>query len=88
MIPLLSDAALATVITGIEAALKAAPGVVKIVTAAKDFISSLVGKLITKQQQQVIHDHIDKIANDLIAGNPPTYWEVEKDPTTDNTAAH
>jgi len=70
------------IIAGIEAALQAAPQIADVVDKAKALISSLfTAGVITAEQQNTLHAHIDQHAADLAAGNVPTPWTVEPDPT-------
>lgn len=77
----MSAAAILTIISGIQAAISAAPGVIDVFNKAKALITSLfaAGK-ITKAQQDAIHAHVDSIAAMVNAGIVPDAWTVEKDP--------
>lgn len=70
------------IISGIQAAIGAAPGVVDIVEKGKALISSLfTAKVITKEQQDALHAHIDSLSALAVAGIVPLAWTVEKDPS-------
>lgn len=69
------------VIQGLQAAISAAPGIAKVVTGAKDLIAGLFeGKVITAEQQTVLHDHVDSIVAMSKAGLLPSNWQVRPDP--------
>ncbi len=76
----MSAAALAGIIEGIQLAIKAAPTVIAIVKAGKDLITALfTAKLISLEQQNVIHAHLESYAA-LWAVGIPSHWTVEPDP--------
>lgn len=76
-------ALLPLILQGIQAAISAAPSVIAIVQSAKDFISSLFGAgLITKAQQDALHQAIDAHAALVAQGIIPDWWKVEADPVT------
>ncbi len=69
------------IISGIQAAINAAPQIEAIVTSAKAWFTSLFeGGLITIAQQKAIHDHIDSISAMAKLGIVPPHWQVEADP--------
>ena len=74
-------AAIALIIQGIQAAIAAAPSVAAVVTAAKNLISELANaKVITVDQQNLIHQHVDNYAAMVNAGLIPPAWQVQPDP--------
>lgn len=74
-------AAILGIIQGIQMAIALAPKVVEIVTAGKNLITSLFSAgLITKEQQDAIHAHLDSYAA-LWAAGIPVHWTIEPDPT-------
>lgn len=78
----LSSGSLLLIIQGIQAAISAAPAVADIVVKAKDLIASLFGaKLISKEQQDAVHAHIDSLSALAKLGIIPDHWKVEPDPT-------
>ena len=77
----MSPAVIALIIQGIQAAIAAAPQIIEVVTAAKNFISSLTSaKAISVQQQNLIHAHIDAYAALVAQGIIPQAWQVQPDP--------
>lgn len=78
---MISSAAIIALISGFQAVISAAPGVIAIVQQSKDYITSLfkAGK-ITKEQQDAVHRHIDSIAGLVAAGIVPPAWTVEPNP--------
>ena len=70
------------IIQGIQAAISAAPGVIDIVNKGKALIASLFGAgVITKDQQDALHAHIDSLAKLAEVGVIPDHWKVEADPS-------
>ena len=77
----MNPATLALIIQGFQAAIAEAPKVIDLVVKAKDYIAGLfAAKLITKDQQDLLHAHIDSIAKMAQAGIIPPSWQVEADP--------
>jgi hypothetical protein len=73
--------ALIGIVAGIEMAIKLAPGVISVVTKAKDFIASLFGAgVITAAQQNALFARVDELARQAEAGEDPSWWTVEPDP--------
>ena len=69
------------IVQGIQAAIAAAPEIASIMTAAKDFVSSLFGAgVITAAQQDALHAHIDDLVFALLNGNEPPEFTIEPDP--------
>jgi hypothetical protein len=69
------------IISAIQAAIAAAPQVAKVVAGAKAWISSLfAGGIITAEQQDALHAHVDSIAALNATGIRPAAWTVEPDP--------
>lgn len=65
-----------------QMAISAAPQVVELVTQAKNYFSAMfTAKLITAEQQNLLHAHIDSISAMAKAGLFPSHWQVEPDPT-------
>jgi hypothetical protein len=71
-----------SIVSGIELAIKLAPGVVNVVNTARAFIASLfsAGK-ITIAQQTAIFERLDAVYAIYLAGGEPDAWEVDPDPT-------
>jgi hypothetical protein len=70
------------ILAGIQAAISAAPGVLNIVEKGKALIASLFGAgVITKDQQDALHAHVDSMAALAATGIIPDHWKVEADPT-------
>ena len=75
------------VIAGIEAAIQAAPGIIDVVEKGKALIASLFGAgIISADQQNTLHAHIDQHAADVAAGKEPVSWTVEPDPPSPTNA--
>lgn len=69
------------VLGGIQAAIQEFPQIMSIVEKGKDFFSGLVGDgVITKEQQDALHQRIDDLSDAAQAGKIPPAWEVEPDP--------
>jgi hypothetical protein len=69
------------IMQGIQAAIKAAPGVIAIVEKGKALIAALFdAKVITKEAQDALHANIDSIAALVAVGIIPPAWQVEPDP--------
>ena len=68
-------------IQGVQAAIQAAPQVIALVESGKNMITALfTAKLITAEQQSVLHAHIDSISAMAKAGIVPAHWQVQADP--------
>lgn len=79
----MSPTILTLIIQGITALLSAAPQIGDLVIKTKDLITSLfTSKMITKEQQDAIHAHIDAINAMRLAGIVQPQWQVEPDPGT------
>lgn len=78
----MNTAAVLAIIKYVQLAIAAAPDIEKAVVDAKNFITQLFqAKLITADQQNAIHSHIDAIALLFKAGQElPEHWRVEPDP--------
>lgn len=77
----MNPALLLTLVQAIHAAIAAAPQVVEVAEKAKDFIASLFrAELISKDQQDRIHAHVDAVAASLASGATPPEFTVEADP--------
>lgn len=69
------------VLSGITAAIQAAPQVMEIVEKGKALIGSLVsGDIITTEQQDQLHARVDVVTEAAKRGEKPPAWEVEPDP--------
>lgn len=69
------------IIQGIQIAISAAPKVAEIVVSAKALFTSWFNAgLITKAQQDAVHQTIDGIVAMVQAGIVPPHWQVEPDP--------
>jgi hypothetical protein len=69
------------VLNGLTAALTAAPQVTILVQKAKDFFTTMAGEgLITKDQQDALHNRVDQIVEAAAEGRLPAAWSVEPDP--------
>lgn len=72
---------LVEIVKYIALAISAARELEPAIVAAKNFITSLFqGGLITAAQQNALFEHVNKIAQAGIAGEPPPEWTVESDP--------
>lgn len=59
----------------------AAPQVAELAVKAKELISALfTAKVISKQQQDAMHLHVDSLAALHAAGIIPESWKVDPDP--------
>ncbi len=78
----MSAAAILAIIKYIQLAIAAAPDVIKAATDAKNFVTQLfLAKLITADQQNLLHAHVDGLAAVFIEGQAlPSHWTVEPDP--------
>jgi hypothetical protein len=77
----MNPATILLIMQAISAAIAAAPKVVEVAKAAKDFITSLfTANLITKEQQDALHAFVDNQGQLALAGIPPIHWTVEADP--------
>lgn len=75
-------AALPLVIQGITAVISAAPQIEAAVESAKNYITSLFEQgLITVDQQNAVHAHVDAVAVAVASGTPLPEWVVAPDPT-------
>lgn len=73
--------ALPLIIQGVEAAISAAPAIESVVTAAKDWITSLASNgVITIAEQNRVHAHVDAYAAAVRSGIVPPEFTVEPDP--------
>ncbi len=71
----------AIVLALIQAVLSAAPQVAELVLKAKELITALfTAKVISKEQQDAMHLHVDSLAALYAAGIVPPAWKVEPDP--------
>lgn len=58
-----------------------APQIYKAAADAVAFVEALFSaKLITADQQNALHDHVDAIILARLKGEPPPHWQVEPDP--------
>lgn len=74
-------AALPLILQGILAAVQAAPQVAELIKGAKDFITSLTtAKIITADQQNLLHAWVDNQSALAASGIVPPSWKVEPDP--------
>lgn len=70
-----------SVISAIQLVIAAAPKVEALYVKAKDFISAMFGAgIITVEQQDALHKHVDALQAAALAGTPPPSWTVESDP--------
>jgi hypothetical protein len=78
----MNPAAIAAIIRYIQLALAAAPVIEQAVIDAKNLISQLfASKLITQEQQSLLHTHIDALAVVFKSGQElPSHWQVQPDP--------
>lgn len=54
----------------------------QLVSEGKNLITSLMDHgLISKEQQDTAHAHIDEVCAAFLAGNEPPAWDVEADPS-------
>ena len=79
----MSSVALLAIIKYVQLAIAAAPDIERAIVDAKNFIGNLFSaKVITIDQQNVIHAHIDSVAAVFKAGQDlPSHWTVEPDPS-------
>jgi outer membrane protein TolC len=69
------------ILAGIQAAIQAAPGALKVIAQAKAFITSLFeAGLISKAQQDRTHSEVDAICAAMLAGQIPPELTIEPDP--------
>lgn len=79
--PVLGAGTLGLILQGILAAISAAPQVEAIVTAGKNYISSLFSSgLISADTQNVLHAYVDAHWASVKAGIIPPAWQVDADP--------
>lgn len=65
-------------IQAFQAAITAAPQVEALVVKAKDYLSEMFSAgLITKEQQNALHAHVDSLCAAFLAGNVPPEFTVE-----------
>jgi hypothetical protein len=77
----MNPATILLIIQGVQAAIAAAPQVVEVAQKGKDFITSLfTAGLISKDQQDKIHAHVDAVCAAALAGQELPEWTVEADP--------
>ena len=70
-----------TIISLIQAAIKAAPQAISVIKYARETIDALfTGKLITVEQQDQLHEHVDKLCEAALTLELPPAWAVEPDP--------
>jgi hypothetical protein len=78
----MSAATVALIISGIQAAIAAAPQVKELAISAKNFIAGMfTAGLITKEVQDQAHAHVDAVCAAALAGQVPPAWTVEADPS-------
>lgn len=67
--------------SAIQLAVAAAPKVEALYVKGKEFISALFGAgLLTIEQQDALHKHVDALQALALAGIVPDAWKVEPDP--------
>lgn len=72
---------IASLVTLFQAAIAAAPKVAALVVKAKEYIEALfTAGLISKEQQDQLHAHMDAAQAAALSGNTPPHWTVEPDP--------
>lgn len=77
----MNPAAILLFIQGLQALIAAAPKVAEIIGKAKDLITAMfTATLITKEQQDALHLHVDSLAALAAAGIILPHWQVEADP--------
>ncbi len=78
----MNPAAILATIKYVQLAIAAAPDVIKAAQDAKNFITQLfLAKLITADQQNQLHSHVDAVLAVFVDGqNIPSNWKVEADP--------
>ena len=78
----MNPAAIALIIKYVQLAIAAAPVIEDAVKNAKDFITNLfLATVITVDQQNAIHAHIDAVAALFQTGRDlPAHWTVQPDP--------
>lgn len=70
-----------TIIGLIQAAIKWAPTAIEVVKRAKETIDMLfTSKMITAEQQDRLHAHVDAICEAVESGETPPEFTVEPDP--------
>lgn len=78
---MLSTATINLIVQGVQALIAEAPQIEAAVKSAKDYIASLFAAgLISVDQQNRIHQHIDSIVAAFNAGTIPPEFTVEPDP--------
>ena len=69
------------IVTVLQLAIDAEPGVTAIVKKGKAFIDEMTGAgVVTKEQQAALHRHIDAYQAAVLNGEKPPCFEVEPDP--------
>ena len=69
------------ILQGVQAAIAAAPTAIDIIVKAKALIASLfTAGLITKDQQDTTHAHLDSIQAMALSGLFPAWWQVQPTP--------
>ena len=72
---------IAAIVTALELAIRAEPEAAAIVKAGKKFIKATFGAgVITKEQQNALHAHVDAYQTAILAGQTPPEFLVEPDP--------
>jgi hypothetical protein len=70
-----------TIIELIRAAISAAPQVIEVVQGARATIDALfTGKIITVEQQDKLHQHVNDLLDAALTGETPPEFNVEPDP--------
>jgi hypothetical protein len=68
-------------VQAIQAVIAAAPQIAELAVKTKDYIAALFGAgIITKEQQDKLHAHVDAVCAAAIAGTELPHWTVEADP--------
>ena len=71
-----------TIISAIQLAVAAAPEIANLYAKAKDFVTALFeAAVISKADQDAMHNHIDALQAAALAGTVPPAWSVEPDPS-------
>lgn len=70
------------VVQAIQAIIAAAPQIAEVAIKTKDYVAALFGAgVITKEQQDKIHAHVDAVCAAALAGQELPHWQVEADPS-------
>ncbi len=73
--------ALPLILAGIQAAITAAPQIEEVIKSAKQLLSALLtAKVISKEQQDALHQWVDAHAAMVNQGIEPPSWDVAPDP--------